>query len=117
MHIIFEDAVKELPGGFTVLELDTFRTASGEKPVTAYCVIEKIPLSEFPLTEAHKKIHSDLISAYHNRHWNYCKQAIEGLMGKWSGELDTFYEDLLNRVTQNEENGVSDDWDGILVKY
>ena len=116
MHIIFEDALKELPEGFTILELDTFKTSESEKLVTAYCVIEKIPLAEFPLAEAHKKIHADLISAYRNRHWNYCKQAIEGLIGKWDGELDSFYTDLLNRVVQHEEAGVSDDWDGILIK-
>lgn len=116
MNIIFGDARKELADNFTVLELDTFKTPEGKQPVTAYCVVETMPLHEFPLAEAHKKIHEDLINAYRNKHWDYCKQAIEGLTGKWNGELDTFYSNLLERINQHAADGVSDDWDGILLK-
>lgn len=116
MNIIFGDAYKELADNYTVLELDTFKTPTNSSPITAYCVVETIPLHEFPLAESYKKIHGDLINAYRNKHWNYCKQAIEGLTGKWNGELDTFYSNLLERVTQHETDGVSDTWDGILLK-
>jgi hypothetical protein len=47
--------------------------------------------------------------------WNYCEQAIQGLMGKWGGELDTFYTDLLQRVMNFKENP-PENWDYILVK-
>jgi hypothetical protein len=66
--------------------------------------------------ESYKKIHADLIDAYGNRHWHYCEQAIAGLMGKWSGELDTFYTDLLTRVNQYKENGVPYDWTAVRLK-
>jgi hypothetical protein len=117
MHIIFGDAVKELPDTFTVLELDTFKVSPTDAPVTAYCVVEVIPLSEFPMVDAHKKIHADLVEAYHNQHWNYCEQAIEGLTGKWNGELDTFYTELLNRINTFKESGVPVGWDSMIMKY
>ena len=114
MHIIFGDAVKDIPEGLTVLELDLIRAPNGNE-MQYYCVVEQIPLNEFPLLEAHKAIHSDLIKYYKQREWAYCENAIEGLMGKWNGEVDTFYSDLLKRVIEYKENPPSNDWDGAVV--
>jgi len=116
MHIIFGDSINQLPDSYTILELDTFRMQSTNDLATAYCVIETIPLSEFPLADAHKKIHADLIQAYKDRHWEYCEQAIAGLMGKWNGDLNSFYTDLLQRVVNYKENPPNDSWCGILIK-
>jgi len=116
MNIIFGDSVNTIPDQYTVLELDTFRTVDSDNPVTAYCIVEKLALNEFATMESYKKIHADLVDAYRNQHWNYCEQAISGLMGKWSGELDTFYTNLLTRVVQHKENGVPSDWTAVIVK-
>lgn len=111
MNIIFGNAIKEIPDSFTVLELDTFKMPNQELH-TAYCVVETIPLSEFTTLDAYKKIHSDLVKFYRDRQWNYCEQAIEGLMGRWNGELDSFYSNLLKRIIYFKENPPGDDWDG-----
>ena len=116
MNIIFGDSVDSIPYRYTVLELDTFRTADSDKTHTSYCLVEKLALDEFATMESYKKIHADLIVAYRNRHWNYCEQAIAGLMGRWSGELDTFYTDLLIRVKQHKNHGVPQDWSAIILK-
>ena len=63
-----------------------------------------------------QQIDVDLLDAYRKQHWNYCEQAITGLMGRWGGELDTFYIDLLNRVNQHKENGVPEDWNAVIIK-
>lgn len=115
MNIIFGDALKELPDGYTILELDTFRVQDKE-PVTAYCIVSAIPLPEFTLAEAHKKIHADLIQAYKDKHWTYCEHAIEELFGKWNGELDTFYTTLLERVKEYQQVELPADWDGVILK-
>jgi hypothetical protein len=116
MNIIFGDSIKEIPDSFTVLELDTFRLVSEGRTDTAYCVIEKIPLADFDKLEAYKKVHSDLLENYRRREWTYCEHAIEGLMGKWNGELDSFYSDLLLRVQDYQQNSPGDEWDGFLIK-
>ena len=116
MHIIFGSTVQEIPNSFTILELDTFRMVKENRTDTAYCVVEKIPLSEFAMLDAYKKIHADLVQYYRQRQWNYCENAIEGLMGRWNGELDTFYSDLLARVTKFKENEPAEDWDGTLLR-
>ena len=116
MHIIFGSTAQEIPNSFTVLELDTFRMVKENRTDTAYCVVEKIPLTEFAMLDAYKKIHADLVQYYRQRQWNYCENAIEGLMGRWNGELDTFYSDLLARVTKFKENEPAEDWDGTLLR-
>ena len=116
MHIIFGSAIEEIPNSFTVLELDTFRMVKENRTDTAYCVVEKIPLTEFTTLDAYKKIHADLVRYYKQRQWEYCENAIEGLMGRWNGELDTFYTDLLRRVRGYKENDPPADWDGTLLR-
>lgn len=116
MNIIFGDSVDTLPDHYIRLELDTFRTADSEHTVTAYCIVEKPALDEFATIDSYKQIHADLIQAYRDRHWGYCEQAIAGLMGRWGGELDTFYTNLLNRVQQHHRDGVAPDWSAVIVK-
>jgi len=116
MHIIFGSTAQEIPNSFTVLELDTFRMVKENRTDTAYCVVEKIPLTEFAMLDAYKKIHADLVQYYRQRQWEYCENAIEGLMGRWNGELDTFYSDLLRRVIGYRENEPPADWDGTLLR-
>lgn len=114
MHIIFGDAVKEIPDSYTVLELDTIDT-NGTR-VTAYCVVEKIPLQEFPLIDAHIKLHADVIENYRLQHWDYCEKAIGALLGKWNGEVDSFYQTLLDRIKTLKESVLPGDWDGAVIK-
>jgi hypothetical protein len=116
MNIIFNELLPTVPDNYTVLELDTFNVVSENKTVTAYCVVEKIPLSDFDKIDAYKKIHADLITNYRRREWTYCEHAIEGLVGKWNGELDSFYADLLLRIQGYRQQPPGDDWTGIRVK-
>lgn len=115
MNIIFGEPDPQLLEKYTVLELDTFRMPD-DKLYTSYCVVEKIPLEEFSIADALKKIHADLIRYYREKQWSYCLQAIEGLTGKWNGELDTFYEHLAQRIKQFQENPPPESWDGVIVQ-
>jgi hypothetical protein len=73
-------------------------------------------LTDFPVLESYKKVHADLIQAYRDQNWEYCEHAIKGLLGRWDGELDTFYEDLFRRVTNFKENPPGAEWTGVMVK-
>lgn len=113
MNIIFGAAMPQNLDNYTVLELDTIQFQDGHID-TAYCVVEQIPVTEFPLVAAHKKIHHDLMEAYRNKHWHYCHQAIEGLMGKWGGEVDSFYTALEERIQQLETQDLPEGWVGTI---
>jgi hypothetical protein len=115
MHIIFGDAVKEIPNSYTILELDTFKKSDGTT-ATAFCVVEKIPLAEFSTLDAHKTLHSNLIKYYREKQWDYCEQAISALIGKWNGELDSFYTNMLSRISQYKITEPDQHWDGSLIQ-
>ena len=113
MNIIFDDAVDiaSLPNSYTVLELDTFRCADS-KVRTAYAVLDAVALSDLTTLESWKNIHNDIIRYYRQGQWNYCERALEAIMGKWNGQLDTFYVDLLSRVQGMKDITVDRDWSG-----
>lgn len=116
MNIIFGDALDTIPDHYTILELDTFCYPGETNTRTAYCLVEKVALDEFATMEAYKKIHADVIKYYKQRHWDYCEQALQGLLGRWGGELDSFYQDLLARVRQYQHTQPGPDWDGTIMK-
>jgi hypothetical protein len=116
MNIIFGDSVDSIPDHYTVLELDTFRRPGETETMTAYCLVEKLALDEFATMESYKQIHADVIKNYKLRHWEYCEHAIQGLMGKWGGELDSFYADLLERVGAYKQLEPPAEWDGVRIK-
>lgn len=117
MNIIIDpEHIEEYRSKYTVLELDTIHLTEQNKTITAYCVVEQIPINELPYVESKRNLHENLLINYRKKDWNYCTQAIEHLMGSWGHELDSFYEDILSRVHQYMENDPGDKWDGIVVK-
>ena len=115
MNIIFGDAIEQIATTHTVLELDTFNLLPSEQLVKAYCVVDTIPLTEFSILENNKKIHQQLITQYQQQNWEFCKSAATALLGSWNGELDTFYQHLLERITKCQE-APDDSWNYWIVK-
>lgn len=99
MYIIFGDnAAEALRQSYTVLELEEF-DHEGQK-ARAYCVVpgEKINILELPLLDGYKKLHSEFVRNYEAGNYDFCVQAVEHLMGKFGGELDTFYQELVKKI-------------------
>lgn len=116
MYIVYDtnhDEVQRLRSKYLVLELDTLEFPDG-KIVKALAVVdsEHIPLQEINMLENLKDLHANLIKNYHLKNWNYCRQAIDHLNGKFKGELDTFYHELLERISILEEATIAEDWSG-----
>ena len=99
MQLIFgcENAEK-LRDRYTVLELETLEKDGVSLEV--FCLIpgEKIGIPDLPQLENWTKLHNDFLHGYHTQQYQYCRQAIEHLMGKFGGELDSFYEEILKRI-------------------
>jgi hypothetical protein len=115
MHIIFGKD-NEIDSKYTLLELDTFYFNSIDQVQTAYCVIDNVPINDLPKLQSMKKLHADLMENYKKQDWNYCLQAIEHLMGSWGHELDTFYNELLNRIEKYSKKDPESAWSSIIVK-
>jgi len=116
MNIIFGESLAAMPDKYTILELDQLRLPPEGKVVTSYCVVERVPLEEIPLIEAHRQLHQDCITAYRQQNWQVCEQALESLQGRWNGELDSFYTHLAQRVAELKTQQLDSDWSGIVDK-
>ncbi len=118
MNIIIDpEQLEDYQKKYTVLELDTFRLLPENKEIKAYCVVETIPIGEMQLTQSNKNLHNGLIENYRIRNWDYCNEALDHLIGSWNKELDSFYEDVRNRINVYMENDPGDMWDGIIEKH
>ena len=116
MHIILGDqAIEKLDQKYTILELDTLSIQNSE-PIKAYCVVQEMSLDELTKSESYKNLHANLMEQYAKRNWNFCEQAIEKLKGFWGKELDSFYDDLLIRVSLYKVNEPPEDWSPVVKK-
>jgi len=115
MNIIMGDInAQSLKEKYTVLRLDTFQIRGHIDPVTSYCVIEKMDLQDLTKAQMWSDLHENLMINYGRQNWSYCEQAIEHLRGKWQGELDSFYDDLLSRIDSLKGNDPNTDWTPII---
>ena len=115
MNIIFgTQQADRLRERFTVLELDTFSFGINGPEITAYCVIEGIPMDKLPLVESWQRLHKALIKNYQQRNWIYCNTLIEQLIGAWNLEMDSFYNDINTRINRLIEENPGDEWTPVI---
>ena len=117
MHIIFgNDNAQALDSKYTVLELDTFNLKESKVTTPAYCIIENVGITELPTLEYSKNLHAELIASYGKQNWDFCLEAISHLIGRWGGEVDSFYQELRNRINEFKKNPPGDDWSPAIDK-
>lgn len=117
MNIIFGDAVNLLPKEYLVLELDTVLVMPMNQKVKTWCVIESLNTLDFINIDENKKLHNRLLEQYRNQNWSQALDIVDGLVGKWGKEIDSFYHVLKLRILDLQANPPNDTWDGSVVKY
>ena len=99
MHIIMgKEAAEALKENYTVLELETFY--HNGQDITAYCVVDQVPIMELPALESYKQQHSDFIDQLNKKNFKYCVDAAPFLKGRFNGDLDSFYDEIVNRYKE-----------------
>jgi len=117
MNIILgRENIEQAQGKYTVLELDTLLIDGAADPVTAYCLIEQVPIDQIAGIDQFRDLHNNLIANYRKRNWKYCEDAIEHLRGQWGGELDSFYTEMSQRISRLRQEVLDDDWTGAITK-
>ena len=117
MNIILgKENIQSVSDKHVVLELDTLLYPNSEAPVTAYCLIEADNVEKAVGIDQWIDLHNKLIENYKKADFRYCKTAIEHLIGKFAGEVDTFYTTMLERVKTLEKTDVGENWTGIIEK-
>lgn len=94
--IIGEVAAEHLRENYTILELETFTV--GDKKIKTYCVVTLVSITELPSLEQYKLLHQSFIDEYNCGNYKFCEDASEHLLGKFNGELDTFYNTILDKI-------------------
>jgi hypothetical protein len=100
MHIVFNRVTADqLREKHTVLELEAITV--NNQTLEAFCVLtaEHIAM-EMATLEYNVSLHEQLVSAIKNNHTDTCISIIPDLMGKFGGELDSFYEIILDRCKE-----------------
>jgi hypothetical protein len=117
MNIIFgTEMAQQAQDRYTVLELDTFNLVPTDQVVTAYCLVETVPITEMPAVASLQELHSNLMTEYRKQNWRYCEDAIEHLTGKWGGELNSFYTELYQRIQSLKQKDLTEGWTGRVDK-
>ena len=99
MQLIFgRENAEKLRDRYTVLELETLEKDGVSLEV--FCLIpgEKIGIPDLPQLEQWIQLHNDFLNGYQTQQYDYCRQCIEHLMGKFGGEVDSFYTIILERI-------------------
>jgi len=118
MKVIFgKHAALALTEKITLLELDTFFQPGMNEPITAYAVLDTtdIPIQEMLHMEKTIELHNTMMQEYRQQNWNYCEQALEHLLGKWGGNIDSFYQEITNRIVTLKKTNLPADWTGIVI--
>lgn len=112
--VVGEENAQPLRDRYTVLSLDTFRIAGQDHLIKSFCVVETVPLQEVKKIDQWQDLHENLMINYGRQNWNYCEQALEHLRGRWNRELDSFYQDLSQRIESRKPHGVDPAWSPVI---
>jgi len=99
MDIIFgRENAEKLREKYTVLDLETVEKDGHS--IEVFCLIggDKISIGDLPQLEQWITLHTDFLHGYQTQQYDYCRQCIDHLTGKFGGEVDTFYEEILKRI-------------------
>ncbi len=103
MEIIFgRENAEQLREKYTVLDLETVEKDGVSLEVFCLIPADKISIADLPTLSQWVKLHNEFLHGYHTKQYDYCRQCIEHLMGKFGGEVDTFYEEILRRIDSGE---------------
>jgi hypothetical protein len=117
MNIVLgKENVEQFQDKHIILELDSFYLQGSDIPITAYGIVEKIPIEQIASADQFRDLHNNMIKNYRLKNWKYVEDSLEHLIGKWFGEYDTFYNEISQRVSSLKKQNLSPEWDGIIRK-
>jgi hypothetical protein len=116
MHIILGDNItEEMAERYIVLELDSFLVPGKDLVVSAFCLIENVPIAELAQAHHFQDLHAQMIKNYRSGNWKFCQDALEHLQGRWNGEVDSFYQTLSVRISDLEKHDPAHThWDPVI---
>jgi hypothetical protein len=72
-------------------------------------------VTEINKTDEYTSLHVKFYENYQKGNFTFCEQALEHLVGKWGGEIDSYYQIMSDRISKYKQQD-NKDWDPILYK-
>lgn len=112
MNIIFnKELVEELKEKYTILELDTVLQPNMIEPLTLFAVVEITNITDLSTLSFFREMHGDMIKEYKSGNWERAVELTNGLIGHFNGELDEFYNLVIDFCVESAK--VNRIWDGV----
>ena len=99
MYIIWgNEAFEKLKDNYTLLPLENIVRNGIEMPT--YCVIaaDNIGFQDLPTLDQDIALHNEFLDSYNRMDTERCQELGLVLKGRFGGEVDSFYEEILNRI-------------------
>ena len=77
---------------------------------------DSVTLQDLPVMDRYQELHNNMMRNYKLKNWKYCEDALEHLMGKWRGELNSFYDDIAIRIKEYKQADPGEHWAGVIEK-
>ena len=114
MNIIFDiNLVPELKNRYIVLELDTIWHEGMEQPLKLHAIIETVPVADLEILDELSANHAAMVGFYKAGVWDAVPPLVEKLKGHWQGELDSFYDLVLDFSIESAK--LNRTWDGVRI--
>ena len=112
MNIIFDEKLaQQLAEKYTVLELDTIMQSGLTQPVKLFAVVEITNVQDITTLSFMRELHVEMITAYKSGDWQRTQELVAMLLGQFGGELDEFYNLVLDFSVESAK--VNRIWDGV----
>lgn len=109
-----KEAAETLADRYVVIELDAVRIKGTEEVTPIYTILEteKIFLKLEQIDIA-VKMHNEMRDFYKAKNWSAAETAITWLKTQFGGELNSYYDIILDRINEYKNQELPDDWQGI----
>jgi len=104
MYIILDtELTPDIREKYTVLPLEAVQVGE-DQYVRAYCIVpaEKLPLGQLPNLDNAVRLHEEFVTAFEKGDYKLLEDLAKYLTGQFGGELDSFYENILERISKSE---------------
>lgn len=103
---------EQIKDEYFVLELDYIAVKGKKEGVNIFTVLETDAnaMAEYMSS---RELHDLMLDYYREQKWHSALHMIEKLKGEFDGNMDAYYDMMIERIGELRESNLSNDWDGV----
>jgi adenylate cyclase len=110
--VIGANTNEQIKDTYFTLELDCIAVKGKNEGVNIYTVLETDAnaMAEYLLS---RELHDLMLDYYREQKWSSALHMIEKLKGEFDGNMDIYYDMMIERICELREKNLPDTWDGV----